>query len=556
MNRKLAPFYKARNNINFEQSNSIRESLRIYLIPFGFLIALFLLIGRLFHLTVVKGTYYKDAAENNRIKEIVIEGSRGDILDRHNKEIAFSEKNPPLKKDQAPEFKRKYSYGEALGNLIGYRQKASQEDFISDACEYKLMFNDKIGRFGIENIFECHIRPKKGKKLIEIDAMGTYLKTMSEVDPVDGKSVKLALDADLQQYIYKKIKNNEIHTTIDDLSEKHLAVVALDPHTGEVIMLLSYPSFNSQDFEDEKKDAVRKYVKDINKPLFSRALQGVYPPGSVFKPIVATAGLEEKVISPTDTITDNGFIEAGPIQFRNWLFTKYGRTDGQVDMIKGLQRSNDIYFYKLGEKLTYEHLRNWSEKFGLGHQSGIALSDVTGLVPSDFWKQEKIGERWFLGDTYNMSIGQGYLLVTPIQMAKATTVFANGGKLCTPQLLKLDAYENRLLLSSDKPQCKNMDLQQKTLDTVREGMKRACEAGGTGYPFFEFMINGERMYVGCKTGTAESHGVDKHPHAWFTIFAPFDNPKIVVTVMVENGGEGSDVAAPIAKEVLTKFFSE
>jgi penicillin-binding protein 2 len=300
---------------------------------------------------------------------------------------------------------------------------------------------------------------------------------------------------------------------------------------------------------------VHKYVKDKDKPLFNRALQGAYPPGSVFKPIVATAALEEKVVSPSDTITDNGYIEAGPIQFRNWLYTKYGRTDGQVDMLKGLQRSNDIYFYKLGEKVTYQHLRSWAEKFGLGQHSGIALADVTGTVPSDFWKREKIGERWFLGDTYNMSIGQGYLLTTPIQIARATSVFANGGKLCKPQLLKLDAHENRLLLSSNKPDCKNMELEQQTLDVIREGMKRACEAGGTGWPFFEFKINDERMLVGCKTGTAESHGVDKHPHAWFTVFAPFDNPQIVLTVMVENGGEGSEVAAPIAKDVLTQFFT-
>jgi len=243
--------------------------------------------------------------------------------------------------------------------------------------------------------------------------------------------------------------------------------------------------------------------------------------------------------------------------------------------VKALQRSNDIYFYTLGAKLGPEKIRYWSELFGLQKTSGIGLQESVGIVPSSFWKEDVLNEQWYLGDTYNLSIGQGYVAVTPLQLARATSVFANNRKLCPSTLIKKEG-------NAGESDCEKVPISQGTYAKIREGMKAACEVGGTGYPFFDFSVNQpissaqlkkdienglrepaeatgsamiqRKISVGCKTGTAESHGDERNPHSWFTIFAPFDDPEIVVAVLVEEGGQGSDVAAPIAKEVLTEYF--
>jgi len=210
-------------------------------------------------------------------------------------------------------------------------------------------------------------------------------------------------------------------------------------------------------------------------------------------------------------------------------------------------------------------IKRWLEKFGLGRKMALPFPAETGLVPSAFWKKETLGERWFLGDTYNTAIGQGFLQVTPLQMNLATAAIANGGYLCQPHLLK-----------GEKPNCRSLKIAKKNLATVREGMRQACASGGTGWPFFQFSVTSSQssvntkssdsklttenrplttdIRVGCKTGTAESHGKDTLPHAWFTVFAPFDKPEIALTVLLEEAGQGSDVAAPIAKEILKIYF--
>ncbi|KXK11462.1 MAG: Stage V sporulation protein D [Microgenomates bacterium OLB23] len=452
---------------------------------------------------------------------------------------------------QTKKFRRVYPNGSAFAHLLGYRQIASEANLKEDACKEPLRLNDKLGVKGVEKLFECDLRPIKGHELIETNAQGKFVKTVSKVEPVSGKDITLSIDAELQQRAHEVIVQNVPKSDIEvDYPSKKISVIGLKPHTGEILLMLSYPSFDPQAFEDTVRTEIQTYLKDKAQPLYNRALLGTFPPGSVFKPMVAAAGLEEKVISPTETIQDNGYIEVGANKqrFHNWFYTKYGRTDGAVNMVMGLQRSNDIYFYKLGEKLGNDHIKAWAHTFGFGNKTGIALDDSPGLVPSDFWKRERIGEKWYLGDTYNLSIGQGYLLVTPLQMALASAVFAQDGQFCLPQLLKIS--------NTITPRCKSLNLEQETLKVVREGMKKACESGGTGWPFFTFepVKTGERIEVGCKTGTAQSHLESGLPHAWFTIFAPFEKPEIVLTILVEESGEGSSVAAPIAKEILTTYF--
>ncbi len=544
---KLPLFHQGQSGgIKFNQSE---EKISPYLFfAYLFFIAFFFvtLIIRLFQLTIVKGEYYRNLAEKNRIRELIIEPKRGEIRDRKGFLIAFNlpadiKKNSPRLTSQ-----RLYQEQEAIGHLIGYRQLADKEDIKNDNCLTKLKLGDKVGKKGVEKIFDCQLRGKNGKKLIEINARGKFLRTLTVIPPTEGKTIQLALDLFLQKKAYQFLKNLP--------GEKKASLIALKPSTGEILALVSTPSFSPTDFEDGNMAAIKKYLTDENKPLFNRATEGVYPPGSIFKLVVAAAALEEKVINEKTVFEDTGFLQAGPLKFSNWYFLQYGKTDGLVDVVKAIQRSNDIFFYLVGEKTTVEKIKRWAQKFGYDQKTGFGLEEAEGLIPSPFWKEEKLNEKWFLGDTYNFSIGQGYMLVTPLQVTVSTAVFANGGYLCPPQLLKIAPSR-----WSKEKNCQKVPLSEKTLHLIREGMRQACSPGGTGWPLFNFQIKTasgqiKTIATGCKTGTAESQTKETLPHAWITVFAPYENPEIVVTVLVENAGQGSDIAGPIAKEVLKSYF--
>ncbi|OGK19943.1 hypothetical protein A3C23_04555 [Candidatus Roizmanbacteria bacterium RIFCSPHIGHO2_02_FULL_37_13b] len=561
MAQKIVPFQKYDSQpITFSGKYHRDRHFRYDILPYIIIILFFGLAARLFQLTVVKGTYYRFLAENNRIKEIPIEAQRGVIVDRKGFQIAYSQKENDIN------IKRVYPLTDAASHLVGFRQLANDHDLKNDACANKLKLNDKIGKSGIEQIFECDLRGRKGKRLIEVNAQGKIRKIISQTDPIPGHKIQLSIDNYLQQKAYSILTSETIINSggIVVLKEKKAAIIASKPN-GEILALMSFPSFNPQIFENNNQEAIKKYMADPEKPLFNRALEGTYPPGSVFKLILAAGALQENKIDENFTVEDTGVITAGPLKFGNWYFLKYGKTEGMVDLIKGLRRSNDIFFYRVGEKLGPVGIKYWAEKFGYGKKTESKLSDKPGLIPSDFWKKEILHERWYLGDTYNLSIGQGYLLATPLQVNMATAAVVNHGQLCTP-----------LLLKNQKSSCHSLGVSEKNINLILEGMKQACLTGGTGWPFFDFRVKNnvianevkqsqtndaatnssqlQPIQVGCKTGTAESHLESRLPHAWFTIFAPYDNPEIIVTVMVEESGEGSNVAAPIAKEILKAYF--
>jgi penicillin-binding protein 2 len=251
--------------------------------------------------------------------------------------------------------------------------------------------------------------------------------------------------------------------------------------------------------------------------------------------------LEDGVIDENTLIEDTGVIKIGEYSFNNWLWTKRGTTDGMVNIVKALKRSNDIFFYKLGEAMGVDKIKFWSTKFGLGEATKIELpGEVTGLVPDDQWKRENVGERWYLGDTYHLSIGQGDLTVTPLQINLVTNIVASKGQKCKMSILKDGIVE-----------CGEIKAKEKNWDLVIEGMKEACKDGGTAWPLFNF-----KTEIACKTGTAELGDGTKDTHAWLTAFAPADNPQISITVLVERGGEGSDVAAPLVGDILKEWFNE
>lgn len=547
--------------IDFQSSGKHRP-IKLFIAYLIFVMIFFLiLLGRLFQLTIVKGVYYRNLSDQNRVREIIIEPQRGTLVDR--KGIVLVENRPSNVKEDSVRIQSQRTYlqqPETYAHVIGYRQIADTYDIKNDRCLNKLKVGDKVGKKGVEKLFECDLRGISGKKLMEVDARGQFIKTLSIVEPQAGKKLQLSLDSVLQQKAY-------------DLIQKSKAVViGLKPKTGEVLVLTSSPSFNPQSFEDADTEMTNKYIKDPEKPLFNRATEGTYPPGSTFKIVLAAGALQDKVVTPQTLFEDNGFIKAGQAIFHNWYYLQYGKTEGQVDIIKAIQRSNDIYFYMLGAKMGPEKIKKWAEEFGYQSKSDIGIEEAEGTIPSPFWKEDVLKEQWYLGDTYNLSIGQGYLVSTPIQVAVSTAVFANGGYICKPNILKqsIDAKTEKL--------CKKLSISEENINIVREGMLKACQTGGTGWPLFEFKIKDEfegvtsptptdstssatldntkykSVQIGCKTGTAESHAESGKPHAWFTVFAPYENPEIVLTVLVEEGGQGSDVAAPIAKEILKTYF--
>lgn len=609
MKQKLPFIHRGESgSMHFSTKTRNTTSISLYLF-FAVVIIFFLaMVSRLFQLTVVKGNYYRSLSEDNRIREVVIEAERGKIVDRKGYVIA---ENSPVELSESLKritSKRYYKEAEPFSHIIGYRQIADKANIENDTCIHRLQLGDKVGKKGIERLYECELRGKNGKKLIEVNAQGLFKKTLSVLEPQKGRTIQLSIDGDLQKRAYEVIKG------------KKAVVVGIDPRNGEILVLTSSPSFDPQVFEDNKNAIITDLLKDDDRPLFNRATEGTYPPGSVFKPVVALAALQEKIIDDETVVKDTGKVTLGNLEFGTWNFLEHGQIEGDVDVIKALQRSNDIFFYKIGEKMGPEKIKKWSEEFGFQEKTGIGIDEAVGTIPFPFWKEDVFKEQWYTGDTYNFSIGQGYVLTTPLQVALSTVPFANKGEYCTPSLLKLDSPGNDFM-GAPKKNCHKIPADEQHMETVREGLKAACKVGGTGWPLFTFrvkdpaipsptqhiatmsatitadnnatesavlsavtktsptptptptimpiedlwdpdyligtgsayMARTKAIEVGCKTGTAESGG-KKKPHAWFTAFAPFDNPEILFAVMIEEDGQGSDRAAPVARELLRQYF--
>lgn len=533
---KIPFFHKAgSDNIRFGSDGERPHEPLLFVYFFSIAVFFIILALRLFQLTVVKGEYFRNLSDENRIREILIEAPRGQITDRKGFVIAKSDPPDVTETGERINSRRTYFEPAAVSHLIGYRQTADPNDVKTDNCVYKINPGDKVGKKGVEKVYDCDLRGQPGRKLIEVDALGKFLKTLNVIPPVEGKGIVLAIDLELQKKALSLIQG------------KKGAIIASIPSTGEILALVSSPAYNIQDFEDNNSLNIEKYLKDEDQPLFNRAIEGVYVPGSIFKLAIATAALEEKSVTEETEFEDTGTVSAGSLKFGNWYFLQYGKTDGMVNLVKALQRSNDIYFYLAGAKVGEDKIKKWSEILGYGKKTGLPMAEGVGLIPNPFWKKATIGDSWYTGDTYNLSIGQGYVSSTVIQNLVTTGVFANGGFLCSPQLIK-DAPAN----------CRKLPISSNTIKVIREGMRQACATGGTGWPLFDLKIKKESreetIQTGCKTGTAESHAKSGMPHAWITAFAPYDKPEIALTVLIEEGGQGSDVAGPIARDLLKTYF--
>jgi penicillin-binding protein 2 len=440
--------------------------------------------------------------------------------------------------------RRKYEKGECMSNIIGYVGKINQDELKNNA-DYSL--TDYIGKNGLEYTYEKILKGEHGQVRVEVDSDGGVKQELGIKPPVSGDKLVLNIDSKLQQKAY------EILGEILEVNETATggALVALDPRDGAVLSLVSYPSYNNNLFaEGIKKEDFDNFLNNPLKPMNNKAISGVYPPGSVYKPLVASMGLEEGVIGGDTVLNCTGSISINSWVFRDW------KTHGLTDLKKAIAESCNTYFYAVGggwneiEGLGVSKMSKYSKYFGLGELSGIDLpSEVPGTVPDNEWKFKNIGERWYIGDSYHLSIGQGFLATTPLQIANATAVIANGGVLFQPQIVDKVVVEDDYEYQVESKVIRENFISQENLKKVREAMRETVLTG-SGRNLLDM-----KTEVAGKTGTAQ-FGNLKNTHSWFVSLAPYDNPEIVTAVLIETGGEGHDWAVPATEQFLREYFKE
>jgi len=447
------------------------------------------------------------------------------------------------------EIKRDYQFSPYFSHILGYVSKISEEDLDKNR-DYRS--GDYIGRTGLELFYDKWLRGKEGKEIMEVNSFGETVKKLKSEPSKPGNSLILNIDKDLQIKLYRSLKKYA------DRAEGRGVGIVLNPLNGAVMALVSLPSFDNNIFSGKiSKDEYNKLVSDINKPFLNRAISGEYPPGSTIKPLIASAGLQEKIVSSSTIVDCKGGISIKDkyAPKKIWYFADW-KVHGITDIIKAIAVSCNVYFYHLSggygkiKGLGIEKIKKYLQLFGLGSKTNIDLpNEHSGLVPDRKWKERVKGEKWYIGDTYHIGIGQGDIRVTPIQIAAATSVIANKGTLYKPQIVDKITDENGNLIMNISPEIIRRDfIDKKYLNIVRKGMREAVVYGSCR------LLSDLPVEAAGKTGTAQ-FCKDK-THAWFTGFAPFDNPEMVITVLVEGGGEGHKMAVPVAKEVLQWYFKD
>ena len=444
--------------------------------------------------------------------------------------------------------RRNYSDGPMAAHVLGYLGEINQKQ-LKNLKDQGYVIGDEIGQYGLERRWEELLRGQSGGQQVEVDALGRRVRVLHEVTDVPGYTVHLTLDRQLQETAYEALKGKEG------------TIVALDVNSGAVLALASTPAFDPNTFaRGIKSDEWTGLIKDQLRPLSNRATQGQYPPGSTFKIIMSIAGLEEGVIQPESFIQDPGFYSFGNRSFRDWK--KGGH--GSVNLHKAIVESCDTYFYQLGPKLGVDRIAKWAHAFGLGEKTGIALDDErTGTIPDTEWKRKRYRQPWFPGETVSVAIGQGYVTVTPLQLANMVAAVANGGKLYRPYVVnKVESVDGSTVREYGPELIRTIELKPDTLKRVRTALADVVSApGGTGGAARSQVVS-----IAGKTGTAqvvemkggyvktEQLAYFNRDHAWFVSYAPVENPQVAIAVLVEHGGHGGDAAAPMAKKVFEKFI--
>lgn len=608
-----------------EQPINARNFILLYVIVAVFLLGLFF---RASYLQIVKGEYYHDLAQGNRMRIYPISAPRGMIYDRLGQPLVYNipsfdlvvnltdflDNAPSLQNeilsrvmgiiandadDQANQTKvkqlrekieeyssqvsqlvlvggiersaalileslindlpglrleknaqRQYLLGPYFAHILGYTGQVSQMD-LKIHTDYSL--NDQIGKAGLEYQYEDLLRGEPGQERIEVNSLGKTQRLLSIKEPEPGQGLLLFINKGLQEKIYQ---------VLNAAGAKKAAVIAIDPNTGGILALVSFPSFDNNLFaQGISQEDLSLLDSDPNEPFLNRVVAGQYPPGSIIKPLIGAAALEQGIISSRESINCSGGISIANIynpeiiyRFPDW------KVHGLIDIVDAIAQSCNVFFYTIGggygqiQGLGIEKIKEYLEYFGLGQLTGIDLfHEQEGLIPDEQWKKSVFGqnEEWNLGDTYHVSIGQGDLTVTPLQIVLATASIANGGILYQPQIVDKIIDPSNLNVINDIPSKIIRDgfIELDNIEVIQQGMREAVLTGSAR------ALSDLSVKVAGKTGTAQ-FGTQDQTHAWFTGFAPYDNPEIVVTVLIEGGGEGHKAAVPVAKDILKWYFNQ
>ena len=598
---------------NGPQPAEYRQRLKIVIILVA--LALSIMLIRLWYLQVIKGDELKQRSENNAVRFRKIQPLRGLVIDRNGvvivdncpsfdvlymptkgvnpellvqrikdiyktKSIDYSsdlpfpktmkpylpvrlEKNVGMEKVALVETNaidlpgvyvdvtpvRLYLEGEIIAPIIGYTGEVSKEELEKQEEDYSS--GDITGKYGIEKVLDSYIRGRRGNELVEVNAFGKVIKNLGRIDPVSGSNVMLTIDSHLQKAAWE---------AFEGLAG---AAVAMDPRDGSILAMVSLPSFDPNLFNSGiAHNEWEKLQNNPLKPLSNRAISGQYPPGSTYKLIVAAAALEEGVITPDTKIHCNGSFELGNRSYRCWK--KHGH--GSVSLHRALVESCDVYFYTVGKMLGVDRIAQYARMFGLGELTGIELKhERKGLVPTRDWKLARMKEPWQLGETISISIGQGFNLTTPLQLAQAYSALANGGTRWRPHLVQRIELSDGTIEKEFLPEKKGeLKLKPQTIAVLNRALWGVVnEPGGTG-------AAARRPYADVcgKTGTSQVVGLPQDDkarrqkkiaafhkdHALFVCYAPMKSPEIAIAVIAENAGGGGSVAAPIARKILNAYF--
>ncbi len=599
--------------LNGQEPAEFRQKIKIVVILL--LVGISILFFRLGYLQIIKGAEFRQKSDNNSIRYRNIKPLRGLIMDRNgvvlvdnrpsfdvlyipnkvkgnelsveklkefykSKSLEFSsdqsipetakqyspiklEKNVSMEKvalveanalnlpgvyiDVSPV--RLYLDGEILAPVIGYTGEISKEDLEKSNDEYA--YGDILGKHGLEKFFDAYIRGRRGAELVEVNVYGKEIKNLGRNDPVSGSNLVLTIDADLQKAVGEAFEG------------RAGAAVVLDTRDGSVLAMFSSPSFDPNLFNSGiSYDQWDKLQNNPFAPLSNKAISGQYPPGSTYKLIVAAAALEEGIITPDTKVLCKGSFTLGNRTYCCWK--KHGH--GYVNLHQAIVESCDVYFYTVGKMLGVDKIAEYAKRFGLGEVSGIDLpGEKSGLIPTKEWKLKRRKSAWQMGETISISIGQGFNLTTPLQLANAFSAFANGGTLWRPRLVKyIESTDGKIYKEFLPEKRGELKLSPKTVEILNSALWGVVnEPGGTGHA--ARMLN---IDVCGKTGTSQVLGLPEDEkarrmkkigafykdHALFVCYAPLKNPEIAVAVILENAGGGGAVAAPVARKILTAYF--
>lgn len=574
------------------------------------IICALVLIFRLFYLQIEKGDYYYKLSKNNYIRLITINPPRGRIFDRNGILLAYDvpyyeiyvipymikdrwdslkanlEKYLNIKIDKKLDEKvkkgfsrrviiksnlsedklkiiydnfykfegllinvvprRKYTkYAKYMSHILGYVGYPSREDLQKNP---DINPDVLIGKSGIEKIYDKYLRGSYGVKAVVVDALGRIKKVLYEKAPTLGNDIYLTIDARMQKAAYENFEKS---------GQKSGAVIIVGAKNYEILTLLSYPSFNIQSFSDGLTTKEWKaLISNKYKPLFNKALYGLYPPGSIYKIIVSLAALNEGVVSPYQKIYSGGYFEIGKWRYRNWDLSGCGN----INIMQALEQSCDTYYYQVGLKLGVRNISNYTYMFGIGEKLNPDIETKVARVPTPEWKRQVLNEGWFHGDTVNLSIGQGYLAITPFDSTKILIPVLNNGKVLKPKLLKA-FYNNKSdkLIETKSEVLKELPIRKGYYKYIKKGLYLVVYGSrGTAKIMQEVPVKNAG-----KTGTAQvykrpgkNEKIDKwelQNHAWFIDFFPYNKPKYVISVFVEHG-KSSKVAVEITKDIVNSLY--